>query len=28
MYVFRSIFDEFDFDDHPEAIYNMDETGV
>ena len=24
----RSIFDEFDFDNHPEAIYNMDETGV
>ena len=24
----RSIFDEFDFDDHPEAIYNMDETGI
>jgi len=24
----RSIFDEFDFDDHPEAIYNMDETEV
>ena len=24
----RSIFDEFDFDDHPKAIYNMDETGV
>jgi len=26
--VLRSIFDEFDFDSHPEVIYNMDETGV
>ena len=24
----RSIFDDFGFDNHPEAIYNMDETGV
>ena len=24
----RSVFDEFGFDDHPERIYNMDETGV
>ena len=24
----RSIFDDFDFDNHPEAVYNMDETGV
>jgi len=24
----RGIFDECDFDNHPEVIYNMDETGV
>ena len=24
----RSVYDEFGFDDHPECIYNMDETGV
>ena len=24
----RSVYDEFEFDDHPECIYNMDETGV
>ena len=24
----RSLFDEYDFDNHPEAIYNLDETGV
>ena len=24
----RSVYDEFEFDDHPEQIYNMDETGV
>ena len=24
----RSVYDEFRFDDHPEHIYNMDETGV
>ena len=24
----RSVYDEFGFDDHPEQIYNMDETGV
>ena len=24
----RSLFDEYDFENHPEAIYNMDETGV
>ena len=24
----RSVYDEFGFDDHPERIYNMDETGV
>ena len=24
----RGLFDEYDFDNHPEAIYNMDETGV
>ena len=24
----RRVFDEFDFDAHPERIYNMDETGV
>ena len=24
----RRLFDEYDFDNHPEAIYNMDETGV
>ena len=24
----RSAYDEFGFDDHPECIYNMDETGV
>ena len=22
------IFDQYDFENHPEAIYNMDETGV
>ena len=24
----REVYNEFDFEDHPEAIYNMDETGV
>ena len=24
----KKIYDEFNFEDHPEAIYNMDETGV
>lgn len=24
----RSVYDEFGFDDHPEQIHNMDETGV
>jgi len=24
----RTIFDEYNFHEHPEAIYNMDETGV
>ena len=24
----QEVYDEFDFDSHPEAIYNMDETGV
>ena len=24
----RELFDEYDFDNYPEAIYNMDETGV
>ena len=24
----REVFDEFDFEHHPERIYNMDETGV
>ena len=24
----RNVYDEFGFDNHPEAIYNMDETGV
>ena len=24
----RELFDDYDFDNHPEAIYNMDETGV
>ena len=24
----RNVYDEFDFENHPEAIYNMDETGA
>ena len=24
----RNVYDEFGFDDHPEMIYNLDETGV
>ena len=24
----RGLFDDYDFENHPEAIYNMDETGV
>ena len=24
----REVYDKFDFETHPEAIYNMDETGV
>ena len=24
----KSVYDEHEFDSHPEAIYNMDETGV
>lgn len=24
----RGVFDEHGFDDHPERVYNMDETGV
>ena len=24
----REVYDEYEFDSHPECIYNMDETGV